>query len=799
MEKLWQDVRFGVRMLAKHRAYSLVAIIALALGIGANTAIFSVVHAVLLRPLPYVDAKRHVVIESGKLQDDPAKYGGVSPADFWDWKDQTQSFEQIAALRGSGFELTGVDNPETFSATGVSTNFFQLFHAQPLLGRTFVPEDGVLKAAGTIILSHRLWQQKFGGDPAIIGKTLGNTGVEVIGVMPPDFKYPATAELWQPLLRDSAEMTNRANRYFNVIGTIKAGQSLESAQAEMKLIASRYEAQFPATNKNITVQLTPYRDRLVRDVKTSLFVLLGAVTLVLLIACANVANLLLARATSRRKELAIRLAIGATRWQLMRQLLTESLLLAISGAAVGVLLAMWGVEGLIRLLPESYAYLRLGDEVRLDSTVLLFTLGITLLTGLLFGLIPALQASKIGLNNWMKDGTRGSEGSQHQRARNFFVDAEMALALVLLIGAGLLIRSFVLLQQTQLGFDPNNLVSATLATPFSRYPNDEAKVNFYRQILDQLAQTPGIEAATLTSGTPFSYLHFPFNIEGNPMPNPADALYDSVSANYFRVMKAPMVIGREFSELDSLNSPKVAIINESLARQYFSDGTSIGKVISINYLGAPTKLEIIGVAKDLNQGEPGKVLPQIYVSNRQIPWLSTALLIRAATTPTAVKQDVQRAIWAVDAKQSVSRQKSVAEQLSGALSEPRLYTLLLGIFAALSLLLSVVGIYGVMAYSVAQRTNEIGIRMALGAQKRDVVKLVMKQGMKLAVAGIAIGLAASFALTRVMKTLLYNVSATDPLTFALIALLLATVAALACYLPARKATKVDPMTALRFD
>ncbi len=799
MQTLIQDFRYGLRMLLKNPGFTLIAVMTLALGIGANTAIFGVVNAVLFRPLPYLDEERLVVVESGNREKGRETFSGASPADFKDWKEQSQSFEQLAAFRGDSLGLTGVENPDTFRAARVTTNFFQLSSVRPLLGRAFRLEDGTTKAPGTVVLSHRLWQSRFGGDPAIVGRTLGNTGVMVIGVMPPDFKLPDYAECWLPFNLDSGEMRYRSERYFNVFGLLKPGATITSAQAEMKTIAARLEAQYPNSNKMITAQLSPFRERFARDVKKSLLIMLGAIGMVLLIACANVANLLLARAVERRKEMAIRLALGAGRLRLLRQMLLESCLLSLLGAGLGLMIAVWGTDVLVTILPKSYNYLLLQDQTRLDGRVLSFTLVLALLNGIVFGLIPALQTVGRDANEWLKDSgsvSRSSGSLQQQRTRSALVVAEIAIALVLLIGAGLLIQSFVRLQKLELGLDPHNVASINIGIPSQ---DTASKALFVKRMQESAAAVPGVESVAVASGQVFPYLNFPFNIEGRPMASDAVVLYEAISPNYFRALKARMLAGREFTELDNHSSPPVAIINETLARQFFSAENPIGKVISLNYMGSRPRREIVGIVRDMNQGGLGRIEPQIYVPYFQQPWLGAALIVRASGNPEFISKELQRAIWSIDPKQGVTKLVSGEEMLRNSLSEPRLYTVLLGLFAALALLLAALGIYGVISYSVSQRTHEIGIRMALGARPRDVLNLVIRQGMMLTLIGVAIGVIAALALTRLMVSLLFGVSASDPATFLVIALLLTIVALLACYVPARRATKVDPMVALRYE
>jgi len=804
METFRRDLRYGFRMLLKRPGFTVVAVMALSLGIGANSAIFSVVNAVMLRPLPFADPSRLVSAASVNSTNRQRETDGVSPADFWDWKEQSQTFEQLAVFSGGGgFSIRDADPPDVFNGARVSFNFFQTFGVLPLLGRAFFPEDGQLNSPGTVILSHKLWISRFGGDPSVVGKTFTTTegGTTVIGVMPPDFKFPSYADVWVPLARDASEMRNRSNRYFQAVGRIRPDQSIESAEAELKAIASRLEEQYPRANKNWTAQLIPLRENLTGGTRTALFVLLGAVGCVLLIACTNVANLLLARAASRRKEMAIRLALGAGRGRLMRQLLTESVLLGITGGAVGLLFAIWGLDLLIGILPSKEAY-QFPVEIRVDQTVMFFTIAISILTGLVFGIVPAWQASRPDVSDWLKEGGRAGSSGGHQRTRSALIVAEIAVALVLLIGAGLLVQSFVRLRQMDLGYQPEGLLTMWVPASQTRYPTDETKARFYKRLLDRVSLVHGSDGVTLSSEAWFGLLNFQFNIEGDPLPaGDADVRYSSVAPDYFKVLKAQIRAGRDFDDRDVGNAPAVAIVNEALVRRFFPDGNPIGRKIVLGYLGRRLVREVVGISTDIKQEELGQpTKPEVYVPYQQVPWFGVALVIRVPSgDPMSLKTDLQQAIWEVDKDLPVSGTETVEHHLSSLRSEPRLYTLLLGVFAGVALVLASVGVYGVMSYSVTDRTHEIGIRLALGAKRLDVLALVVRQGLTLAAIGVVIGLAAAFAVTRLLSTLLYGVTATDPLTFVLIPVLLGSVALLACYLPARRAMKVDPMVALRYE
>ncbi len=797
LETLWQDLRFGARMLLKQPGFTLIAVLTLALGIGANTAIFSVVNAALLRRLPY-DANRLVAVEAFDPQKEKSSYG-APPGDFWDWQEQNRTFEQLAMHSGGGIGLKESERIEVISGARVTVNFFATFGVQPMLGRAFANEEGVLNGPRVIILSHRLWRRRYGGDPRIVGRALktDNGEVTVIGIMPPDFKFPSSAQVWTPIARDSGEMKSRASRYCQAIGRIKQGETIESAQAEMKAIAARLATSHPKDNQGRTVQLTNWRESLSQDSRKALLVLMGAVGFVLLIACANVANLLLARAAARRRELAVRLALGATRAKILRQLLTESLLLSLVGGALGLLLAFWGVEALTSLLPKlnfSFQSLsELRDEIRVDRVALLFTLSVSILTGLVFGLAPGWQAAKTDVSESLKEGGR-SGGAGNQRARQGLVIIEIALALALLVGAGLLINSFAQLLRVAPGYDPQSLMVMSLGFPA------ENKYDFAQQVMERVAATPGITSVALMSYPTLGGLRFQFNRESDPLPD-GDVLvaYSAISPAYFRTLKTPLLTGREFDDHDLPNGRPVAIINETMARQYFAGENPIGRKIVINYLGQRLTREIVGVAGDVKQEEPSKpTKPEILVPFAQQPWFSGSLLVRSDhPDPLTVKNAAQQAIWSVRPETPESKAEPLTTTLAGHVAEPRLYALLLGVFGAIALTLAAVGIYSVIAYSVAQRTQEIGVRMALGAQTGAILKLVVGQGMKLVASGVALGLAASFSLTRLMSNMLFGVSAVDPMTFGAITLLLTFVALLACWIPARRATRIDPLITLR--
>lgn len=814
MNTLWQDLRFSARMLWKSRAFTLIAIVALALGIGANTAIFSVVNAVLLRPLPFPESERLMMVWERRPRQNRDS-NPVAPADFIDWQNQNQVFASMAAYSGSAFNLTETGaEPEQIVGQMVTPGFFQTLGARAAIGRALSPEADRPGGDRAVVLSHRLWQRRFGGDARVVGRTvtLNDQSFTVVGVMPPDFNYPETdSELWAASRRAVPDIalagnpdpeTLRSLHYLNVIARLKPGVTREQAHAEMETIAARLEQEHPTENNGHTARVVSLHEQLVGDVRPALLILLGAVGLVLLIACANVANLLLARATARAKEMSIRTALGASRARLVRQLLTESTMLAVAGGAVGLLLAVWGLDLLIALSPENIPRL---SEINLDKWVLAFTLGVSLLTGLIFGLAPALQASSLDLNSALKEGGRGTtEAFGRRRMRSALVVFEVALTLVLLIGAGLMIRSFSRLQQVDPGFKADNVLTMELSLPQSRFNESEQQAAiFFREVVGRIGTLPGVEAVGATWILPMSGsgAGTGFEIEGyTPAPNErTNTAFSSISPRYFETMSIPVVRGRAFTETDTAEAQGVAIINDAFARRYFASEDPIGR--RIRPRGDENDwLTIIGVVGSVRQiGLAEEPRAEMFLSYLQSPVPFMNVVIRTNADPMNLIAAVRREVWAVNPNQPVANVSTMNELVANSVARTRFNTLLLQLFAAVALALAIVGLYGVMAYSVAQRTHEIGLRMALGAQGRDVLKMVVKQGMILVLIGIAIGLAAAFALTRLMATLLYGVSATDPVTFIGIALLLIAAAFVACYIPARRATKIDPMVALRYE
>ncbi|HEY3568939.1 MAG TPA: ABC transporter permease [Thermoanaerobaculia bacterium] len=813
LETLLQDVRYAGRMLAKRPGFTAVAALTLALGVGANTAIFSVVEAVLLRPLPYRHAGRVVVVwENNHTQ--PGRHNVISPANFLDWREQAKSFDEMAVFLDQPLSLTGAGEPEEVPAQLVTPNLFALLGVNPELGRAFTPEDAKPgKRAVVVVISHGLWQRRFGGAPDVIGRTVSLNGrpMSVVGVMPDGFKWfvkensraSRPAELWLPMSLAPYSDRTKSGRFAQAVARLAPGVPLDKAQAEMDTIAGRLESQYPDYDKGWGITLVPLRDQLSGEIKPALLVLLGAVGFVLLIACVNVANLLLARAAGRHKEIAIRSAMGAGRRRIVRQLLTESVLLSLLGGALGLLLALWSVRALVALSPENLIG---AGEVGLDLPVLAFTLAASLLTGILFGLAPALEASRVRLNESLKESSRGNAGSSRgRRLRDALIAAEVGLALVLLVGAGLMVRSFVRLQAVDPGFDARNLLTLRVALPSVRYPDDAKADAFFRQAVASLRTLPGVRSASAISELPFAALGTAtsFTIEGRPAPPPGEFFGTDVRVvdeEYFRTMRIPVLAGRTFTPQEVAEDRKVCVVNQAMARVYFPGENPVGKRITVVMSDSPTPTEIIGVVGDARYAKlEGDLQPMVYWTPPQLPYSSRTLVLRAQGDPESLAAPARRAIQAIDKDLPVADVRTMEGWIAESMARTRFGTLLLAAFALLALTLAAVGIYGVMSHSVVQRQNEIGVRMALGARAGDVLWLVIRQGLARVLVGVGLGLLGALALTRVLSSLLYGVSATDPLTFLSLALLLTAVSWIACYIPARHAARVDPLIAMRYD
>ncbi|MFL6500783.1 MAG: ADOP family duplicated permease [Candidatus Udaeobacter sp.] len=804
---LSQDIRYAVRVLAKNPAFTIIAVIALALGIGANSAIFSVVDAVLLRPLPFKHPEQLVMLwENAAHQGFPKNT--PSPANFLDWQKQVQSFTGIAAMAERSFNLTGVGEPERLGGRRVSANLFDLLGVPAMLGRTFVPEDD---KAGThvVLLSYSLWQRRFGSDPAVVGRalTLNGESYTVVGVMPRMVQLPGyenvSDQLWVPIAFPSEEAAQRGNHFLEVIARMKPGVTLKQAQAEMETIAARLEQQYPDYNMRIGAVVVPLHEQVVGDIKPALLVLLGAVGFVLLIACANVANLLLARAAVRQKEIAVRLALGASQSRLIRQFLTESVLLAIFGAGFGLLLAFLGLRALRTLIPATISQ---AETINIDARVLIFTVLVAVVTGVAFGLAPAIQGSHLNLNDTLKEGGRDSSGgSKGNRARNLLVIGEVAISFVLLIGAGLLINSFFHLRNLDPGFRADHLLTMKVDLSEVKYPDRERRAAFFDEVMRRVRELPGVRSAAVAGNLPLTYNgdSMTIGVEGVPDPPSGqrpDVIFRAIGPGYFNTMGIPMVAGRDFTDQDNGGAKDVVVISEKTAQHFWPGQDPIGKRLKPGSSTSKSEWrEVVGIVKDVRQNDliaPPKM--QMYLSFRQLKDVAAnALVVRTTVEPMSLAASVRNAIWSVDKDQTVADIDTMDHIVAKAVARQRFSMVLLGVFAALALLLASVGIYGVMSYSVAQRTREIGIRMALGARRADVLQMTVRQGLKLVGAGMILGLAAAFLLTRVMATLLYGISATDPITFVGISVVLLAVAVLASYVPALRATRVDPITALR--
>jgi putative ABC transport system permease protein len=801
MKNIPQDLRYGARMLIKNPGFTLIAIGALALGIGANTAIFSVVNAVLLRPLPYEGSERLVVLYETNPQQGRDEMS-VSYPNFADWRAQSQSFEQLAACLYGGMILTGKDEPARLQVVAVSADFFAMLRVKPLRGRVFLPEEDKVGGAPVVVVSHALWQSRFGGDEGLIGRqiTLDGKSRTVIGVMPPNFALPPgdQTEVWMAIGTLADQMQNRAVHRMTAIGRLKSGVTLRQAQTELATIANRIQQQNPAADPGHGVNVISGYESLTKNARPALLTLLVAVGFLLLIACANVANLLLARAETRQKEIAIRTALGATRGRIVRQLLAESLLLAVAGGAAGLLLAAWGVDALAGGLPEDFPRAK---EIGIDRFVLGFTGALSVLTGLIFGIIPALTRAKPALNETLKEGGRTGAAFGRGRIRGALIVSEMALSLALLVGAGLLIKSFWRLTQVDPGFQPDHLLTMNVTLIGEKYKVTGEVISFFRGLPARLGALPGVKAVSAVSVLPISGGDGNGNltIEGRDFP-PAQtpsASFRRILPNYFSVMGIPLKQGREFDERDT-GEEKVVIINEGMARRFWPDGDAIGKRIKVGPPQNEPWLTVVGVAGDVkNIGLEADAMLATYEPHAQRPWSAMNLAIRTETDPMSLSAAVRGELRAMEKDLLIRNPTTMDERIRLSVAPRRFNMTLLAIFAALALLLAAVGVYGVMSYTATQRTHEIGVRMALGAQSGVVLKLIVGQGLKLALIGVAIGLPAAFALTRWMEDLLFGVRPTDSWTYGAVAALLLLVALFACWIPARRAAKVDPMIALR--
>jgi predicted permease len=809
LEEVWQDLRYGARMLRTNPGFTSIAVITLALGIGANTAIFSVVNAVLLRPLQYSDPDRLVQVWQNFPQLG-ANQVTVSAPEFLDYKGQNRVFERMAAFRPQGYILTGGSEPERIFGARVSADLFPLLGVAPALGRTFLHEEDQIGGPRAVILSHGLWQRRFGSDATLIGKslTLDGESFTVVGVMPPGFQFPPQRqnELWANVPFDANDLNRRGWRPLGVIARLKSGVSADQATAELKTIAGR----FPASGPVPSAYAVSLQEQVVGRVRRALLVMLGAVSFVLLIACANVANLLLSQAAARQREMAIRAAVGAGRARLIRQLFVEGLPLSLLGGGVGLLLAVWIVKLLVSVNPGN---LPRANEIGIDLRTLMFTLSVSLLTGVVFGLAPAWQFSKLDLNQALKEGGRGTSVSFSRFSmRSILLVSQVALSLTLLIGAGLMINSFARLLRVDPGFDPRGVLTMQIALPQSKYSEIQQRAFFFEQALERIRRLPGVQSAGMTSALPLTGSpDFGFTIEGRTPSAPGDVPqtnWRAISPDYLRTMGIPLRRGRYFSEQDHEKAAGVAIINETMARRFWPDGDPLGKRIK---LGGPTRpypwMEIVGIVGDVkHDGLDAPVTPELYMPYAQTPFSqmpaglrfpAMSLVARNGSDHDSLAAATRAEIKALDKDQPITNIRTLDQLLANSISQHRFYLLLLAFFAAIALALAAIGLYGVVSYTVKQRTQEIGVRMAFGAQAGDVLRLIIKFGMKLTLIGALIGLAGALALTRLMKTLLFDVSATDPLTFASITALLALVALLACFVPARRATKVDPLVALR--
>jgi predicted permease len=795
---IWQDVRFGTRALLKRPGFTFVAILTLALGVGANTAIFSVVNAVLLRPLPFKDSARLVMVWNNGAEAAGGDRTPLAVADLLDWRSQSRTFESIGAFQSGTFNYTGGEVPEQLRGVGVTANVLSLLGAVPQIGRDFQTADEQVGAERTILISDRFWRSHFAADKQVVGRHILLSGVStaIIGVMPANLDFPSSEiDLWRAMQLETP--TRRGPYFLTGVGRLKPGVQIQQARAESLAIKSTLE------NYNLDFNVLPVNEFIFGDVRPALVALFVAVTLVLLIAAVNVANLTLVRGASRLKEISIRTALGASRGRIIRRLLTESLLLAIAGGVLGTLCAFWGVSALVQFAPENLPRV---NQIKIDGIVLLWTAVVSLLTGLAFGLVPAWQGSRLNLNEALRDGGRAStESAGRRRGRGVLVIAELALAVMLLTGAGLLVKSLWRLQKVDLGINPERVLTMQIALRGQRYEKPEAVRDLNSRLIEQTKNLPGVQVAALTNSLPPDETEFSsdFTIEGKTLVKdvPQIAYFNLVSTEYFHALGIPLRAGRTFTSSDSSDSPRVILINETLRRRFFSGEDPIGKRLNLSSTGKPDWTQIVGVVGDAKyNGMADDVQPAIYQPIQQAPIWGFALILKTnVADPLSLTTAVRNEVSKLDPGLPVTKVSTMEQRVATAMAPPRFRTTLIALFAVVALVLACVGIYGVISYSVTQRTHEIGIRIALGAQRRNVLQLILGQGALLAVIGVMLGLGSAFALTRLMAGLLFGVTPTDPLTFICVPLGLMAVALLASYLPARRATKVDPLVALRYE